>query len=364
MIDEEAAEIVREVFNLYVQGYGLTTIAKMMNAKGIKSPEYYQRRRLADWKPEISKKYLWVQTSVKRILTNELYIGVMVNHKTVTNKIRKTKTQVPKDEQYRHENFCEPIIEESVWNQTQFLLAQRAVIKPRSKNGNKLHRYTGIIKCADCGSSMIARKRKWRGNEYTEYTCNSCHRYGKQYCTPHTVRESQLDELVVDEIRQLHEYILSESEKYDRIVRDWNQKKPLYDKQIESHENSINGLTKQIEELIIERIGDREHAEIYNRMIAERESQIEEHRNKINECREYDKVSKQKHKDYKEASQVIQGIIDEGIISDTHLRMLVNQVQVHQNKDKSLDIKFRMNGNWSGGVAVYVEPENEVITYS
>ena len=86
---------------------------------------------------------------------------------------------------------------------------------------------------------------------------------------------------MVDEIRQLHEYILSESEKYDRIVRDWNQKKPLYDKQIESHENSINGLTKQIEELIIERISDREHAEIYNRMIAERESQIEEVKQKI-----------------------------------------------------------------------------------
>ena len=92
--------------------------------------------------------------------------------------------------------------------------------------------------------------------------------------------------------------------------------------------------------------------------------QIEEHRNKINECREYDKVSKQKHKDYKEASQVIQGIIDEDIISDTHLRMLVNQVQVHQNKDKSLNIKFRMNGNWSGGVAVYVEPESEEIACS
>ena len=53
-----------------------------------------------------------------------------------------------------------------------------------------------------------------------------------------------------------------------------------------------------------------------------------------------------------------------GIISDTHLRMLVNQVQIHQNKDKSLDIKFRMNGNWSGGVAVYVEPESEEIVCS
>ena len=105
MIDEEAAEIVREIFKMYVDGYGLTTIAKTMNAKGIKSPEYFQRRRLADWKPEISKKYLWVQTSVKRILTNELYIGVMVNHKTVTNKIRKTKTFVPPEEQFRHPNF-------------------------------------------------------------------------------------------------------------------------------------------------------------------------------------------------------------------------------------------------------------------
>ena len=55
-------------------------------------------------------------------------------------------------------------------------------------------------------------------------------------------------------------------------------------------------------------------------------------------------------------------MIDEGIISNTHLRMLVNQVQVHQNKDKSLDIRFRMNGNWNGGVAVYVEPENKEIT--
>jgi DNA invertase Pin-like site-specific DNA recombinase len=359
LIDEVGAEIVREVFNLYVQGYGLTTIAKMMNTKGIKSPEYYQRRRIADWRPEISKRYLWAQTSVKRILTNELYIGVMVNHKTVTNKIKKTKTIIPPEEQFRHESFCEPIIEKSVWDQAQFLLSQRAVIHPRSKKGNKLHRYAGIIKCADCGASLIAKKRKLKGNEYIEYTCNSHHRYGKEYCTPHTVREKQLDELVVDEIRQLHEYILSESDKYDKIVRDWNQKKPLYDKQIENHEKSINGLNRQIEELIIERISDREHADIYNRMIAERESQIQEHQKKIDECREYDKISKEKHKNYHKASQVIQGIIDEGIITDTNLRMLVHQVRIHQNEDNSLDIRFKMNGNWNGGVAVYVEPDTD-----
>lgn len=86
-IDDEAAEIIREVYALYIEGYGMTTIAKTLNERGIRSPEFYMRRRLADWKPDISKKYLWVQTAVKRILTNELYIGVMVNHKTVSFKI-------------------------------------------------------------------------------------------------------------------------------------------------------------------------------------------------------------------------------------------------------------------------------------
>lgn len=198
LIDEETAWIVQEVFKLYVEGYGLTTIAKKMNERGIKSPEYYQRRKLADWKPDISKKYLWVQTAVKRILTNELYIGIMVNHKTVTSKIYKTKTFIPPEEQYRHENFCEPIIDETTWKQAQFLLTERAKINPRSKNSRKIHRYSGLIKCADCGACFVARTRKWKGKEYVEYTCNSAHRYGKQYCTPHTVRESQLDALIED----------------------------------------------------------------------------------------------------------------------------------------------------------------------
>ena len=88
------------------------------------------------------------------------------------------------------------------------------------------------------------------------------------------------------------------------------------------------------------------------------EKQIEEHKLKIKECREFDKISKQKHKEYKKASQVIQEIIDKGDISDIHLRMLVNKIKVHQNKDKSLDIEFEMNGNWNGSVAIYVESED------
>ena len=358
-IDEEAAKIITEIFDLFIEGFGMTTIAKKLNERGIKSPEFYMRRRIADWKPDISKRYLWVQTAVQRILRNELYIGIMVNHKTVSNKIRKTKTAVPIEQQFRHPNFCEPIIEEGVWNQAQFLLAQRAEIKPRASGGKKIHRYCGIIKCAECGASLIARTRRFENREYVEYTCNSSHRYGKAHCTPHTVRESQLDELITDEIRSLRDNIIAEADKYDKIVKEWNKKKPLYDQQIRQHEATISGLKREIEGLVIDRMNDREHSELYNKMIADREKQIAALQQKIDECREFDRVSKEKRKSLRKTSEVIEEIIDEGRISDAHLRMLVRKVTIHQNEDKSLDINFEMNGNWNGSVAVYVSLDDD-----
>ncbi len=357
-IDENTAWIVREVFKLYVDGYGLTTIAKKMNADGIRSPEYYFNRKLADWKPDISKKYLWVQTSVKRILTNELYIGTMVNHKTVTSKIYKTKTFIPTEEQYRHENFCEPIIDETTWKQAQFLLGQRSQINPRSQNGRKLHRYSGLIKCADCGSGFTARRRRWRGNEYVDYTCNSNHRYGKQYCTPHTIRENQLDELVENEVKSLRDSILAESDKYDKIISDWLRKKPLYEQQIQINTDKILALKQQIEDLIMERIGDREHASIYNNMIIKREEEITALEKKIAELKEYDKVCKQRKEQLKNTTQILDEILSEGKISDVNLRMLVNKILIHQNEDKSLDIKFEINGDFNNASSTPILSEN------
>lgn len=331
-----------------------------MNERGIKSPEYYQRRKLADWKPDISKKYLWVQTAVKRILTNELYIGTMVNHKTVTSKIYKTKTFIPPEEQYRHENFCEPIIDETTWKQAQFLLEQRSQINPRSQNGRNLHRYSGLIKCSDCGACFVARTRKWKGKEYVEYTCNSAHRYGKQYCTPHTVRENQLDALIEDEVRGLRETILVESERYNKIVKDWVKKKPLYERQIQQLNDKILSLRQQIEDLIIERIGDREHSQVYNNMITKREEEISAIEKRITDLKEYDKICKQRKEQLKNTTQILDEILSEGTISDINLRMLVKRIFIHQNEDKSLDIRFEMNGEFNGTVSVFIEPTDEL----
>lgn len=108
------------------------------------------------------------------------------------------------------------------------------------------------------------------------------------------MRESQLDELVQDEVGNMREKILAESEKYEKIIEDWTKKKPEYTRRVEQLKDKISALKQQIKDLIIERIGYREHAEIYNNMITKREEEIKNLEAKIAELAEYDKVCKLK----------------------------------------------------------------------
>ena len=237
---------------------------------------------------------------------------------------------------------------------------ERAKINPRSQNGRSLHRYSGLIKCSDCGAGFTARTRKWKGKEYVEYTCNSAHRYGKQYCTPHTVRENQLDALIEDEVRGLRETILVESERYNKIVKDWVKKKPLYERQIQQLNDRILSLRQQIEDLIIERINDREHTQVFNNMITKREDEVAKLDKKISDLREYDKICKQRKEHLNNTTQIIDEILSEGSISDVNLRMLVKRILIHQNEDKSLDIKFEVNGEFNDTVSVFIDPMDEL----
>ena len=117
VIVEEQAAIVRRIFNMYISGYGLKAIAKQLNEEGIKSQGYYQQqllgKRLGDNKPEIARLFLWEGTGVKRVLTNEFYIGTVVCHRSYTSKINHVRKELPPEEHFRHENFVPAIISRS-----------------------------------------------------------------------------------------------------------------------------------------------------------------------------------------------------------------------------------------------------------
>lgn len=356
LVDEIAADIVREVFEKFLAGFGLCTIARSMNERGIKSPEFFSHRKSRSTQTELSKKFLWVQTSVKRILENECYTGTLVNHKTVTSKIYKTKTTIPDDERYRHEDFLPAIIDKQTFETAQALLESRRKTNVRASNGRNIHRYCGMIKCAECGGILIAKRRTFQGHNYVEYTCNSHHRYGKEYCTPHRIHEEQLDDLVQGEVQVLQEHIIAESEKYDQIVKEWLKQKPQYEQKIKQYTERITTLKNQIEQLIMERINDREHTETYNTMIAKREQEIAELERKIEESRQFDEVSRRKRDELKSTADMLEDMLSEPKISDANLRLLLKKVYVHQNEDKSIEVKFEFNGDFSDSLITFFEP--------
>ena len=125
IIVEEEADIIRRIYELYLSGYGIKSIANMFNNEGIKSPQYYQnvryKKQLPYTRPAICKKYLWNATTVKRLLQNEFYKGTLVCHKSSTSKIYHTRFAVPEEEQFVHEDYVPAIISKEKWSQVQFI---------------------------------------------------------------------------------------------------------------------------------------------------------------------------------------------------------------------------------------------------
>ncbi len=93
-------------------------------------------------------------------------------------------------------------------------------------------------------------------------------------------------------------------------------------------------------------------------MISKREEEIADLQNKIEESRQYDEVSRQKRDNLKSTADLLKDILSESKISDANLRILVKQIYVHQNEDKSLDIRFEFNGDFEDRSVIYAKEES------
>ena len=93
-------------------------------------------------------------------------------------------------------------------------------------------------------------------------------------------------------------------------------------------------------------IGDKEHAQLYNDMIKKRENEITDLESKIEENRNYDRESRKKKEQLKTAADVIEDMLKEPKITNSDLRLLVKGVLIHQNEDKSIDVKITFNGDF------------------
>ena len=357
VIVEEAADTVRLIFKLYLDGYGFKQIAKKLNADGVHTPAYYQQTLLGKnvphtW-PQISKQQLWISTTIKRILENEFYAGTLICHKTRTDKINKTFRFIPPEEQYRHENAVPAIIDRETWQQAQFLLQKRVKDRVRAAPGQKIHRYTGIIECADCHSVCTARTRKLpQGGRRVEYICNTYHRYGKEYCTTHLIREEVLDDLVYKELLRVKKMAHANWEAIDALAKDWAAQKFNAERQIDRLQERISVLKNEVEQILMERIRDKAHADIYDVMLQKRDEAIQSAEQQINEYRDAQASLEARKESMRPGIDLLDAITSESSVSDAHLRMFVNKVYLHE-QDGKLSVEFVLNADFQTHLDLY-----------
>ena len=354
VIVEEQAEIVRRIFTLYLDGYGLKAIANILNEEGIKSQGYYQQqilgKRLGNNKPEIAHRFLWENTGVKRVLQNEFYTGTLVCHKSYTNKINHVRKELPPEEHYRHENFVPAIISREIWEQAQFLLSEKVRNNVRASSGKPCHRYTGLLKCADCGSSFSCKTRRWKNKpDRYEYVCNGYHRYGSENCTSHRIDEADLDNLIYEELMSIKEDAQKNYDSIESDVKRWLSQKNTAEKRIRELTAKLEQRKSDQQLILLERIRDREHTSVYDEMLVKCDTDIKALTEQIDAIKNFEETIRKRKAEIKSGIDMLGEIISAGAISNTHLRMLIKEILIAE-VDGKLRIKIQMKAKFSSHI--------------
>lgn len=278
MIDEEAAAIVREVFTLFSQGVGKTAIARMLNARGVPNPTEYKRLHgLRYQQPKRKNSTLWKYSAISHMLTNEMYIGNMVQGKygSVSYKTKQNKPR-PKENWYRMEHTHEAIIDRGLWDRVQTLIAARA--KPFDAGTVGL--FAGKARCANCGYTM--RSSKNRGKHYLQ--CSNRH-VAKDACIGAFIAVEKLEKIVIQELNALSQRYLDQDELERNIEfnqnleqqrANWMNAKEKLAKQMEDHHTYVRTLYMDRVKGIVSEADYLAMADDFAKERARMESQIKE----------------------------------------------------------------------------------------
>lgn len=235
VIDEYAAENVRKIFEWKIEGIAVSEIANTLNRLGILSPKEYKKSLGLHYNGGFSSTgtALWSSTTVKRILTNEVYLGHLVQGKTekINYKVKKN-TEKPKEEWVKVENTHEPIVSEDDFFIVQNLLKTDG---RKSMDTGNASPFMGLLFCGDCGEQMVRRVNRYKDTVKVYYICSTKNR--GDGCSRHSIEEQTLKDIVAESVRHYANTFLKEKQLFERSV------------QFETNFESVSRYDKEIERL-------------------------------------------------------------------------------------------------------------------
>ena len=253
IVDDEAAQVVRRVYSMTLEGFGTEQIAAQLEKDGVLTPRAYWLtkgiKRPGKGKQQPPTK--WNSSTITKILSLQEYCGDILNFKTYS-KSYKNKKRIDNDREnwVVFQNVHEAIIERAVYEQVQ---QKRGKIRKRRTNNGEHNMFSGLLVCADCGSNLHFHFNQ--GNPEIKYFNCSNYKGNRGTCTStHYVRVDFLEEVVLGEIRRLTKFASLYEDEFVKAVIGHSQQAEQTDRKLK--EKELKTLLARDEELdgLFERI--------------------------------------------------------------------------------------------------------------
>lgn len=255
IIDEEAAIVVRRIYNMTLEGFGTEQIAAALSNDHILTPMFYWRSKGINRAGKLSEKppYKWNTSTVIKILSLQEYCGDLINFKTYS-KSYKNKKRIENDREnwVIFKDVHDPVVDRAVWEKVQ---QKRGKIRKRQTNEGEKNMFSGLLVCADCGHNLWYHFNQ--GNPDIKYFNCSNYKGNRGTCTStHYIRVDFLKQVVLGEIRRLtrfasqyeNEFVKALVGHSEQVVNAERQRKQKELSSLLARDSEIDGLYERIYE--------------------------------------------------------------------------------------------------------------------
>ena len=245
IIDEEAANIVKRIFEMRASGLSPHKIADILNAEGILNPSRYclEKYGIVGRRDNVG---LWSFCGVNSILQNPTYLGHMVQQRDGTVSYKNHKRYIKDESEWVIvRNTHEAIITQELWDKVREV--EKSVAQGRKTKRGYTHPLSGFLYCADCGGKMKMNSINRNGKVDFNFNCGNHVRLGKSYCFSHFIQAKDIEEIVLDDIRTMAQRIVLD----EKTIREdfIKHNTEVQEKSIKAAKKELHAKRKRTEEL-------------------------------------------------------------------------------------------------------------------
>lgn len=364
VIDEPAAEVVRHIFALCLDGFGPMKIAKRLEAERIINPTaYYISVGLPHTCKAPENQFRWDGSTVVNILENRQYTGCTVNFKTsiVSYKVHKTVYN-PEESWQIIPDTQEAIIDEDTFNRVQMLRRNRR--RPTATGKTSL--FSGLLYCADCGSKLYYCAAKSIKPEQEFYRC-SAYKENRGTCSIHYIRDIALKEIVLETVVRVAKFIqqfepvflymfvkkqeLSQAQRFKTVKNSLEQEK-----------HRICELDKLIESLYSDNVLGKISDERFAKMMSNFESEQKELTASVTEKEKALHDAEQSKTDLRIFLETIRKCTDITELTSTLVNTLIERIEVHKCEKVNGHKQVRVDIHFTAAGMISIPDEEEIQT--